>query len=88
MKGHMVTSLIIMMLIDDFVLQLNFKYYDNHEFHKLSKHLHQANDFSLFHANICSLHRNLENLETLIRNLEFSFSVTAVSEIWNPKGKS
>ena len=45
MKGHMVTSLIIMMLLDDFVLQPNFKYYDNHEFHKLSKHLHQTNDF-------------------------------------------
>ena len=33
--------------LDDFVLQPNFRYYDNHEFHKLSKHLHQTNDFSL-----------------------------------------
>ena len=27
-------------ILDNFVLQPNFKYYDNHEFHKLSKHLH------------------------------------------------
>ena len=37
-------------ILDDFVLHPNFKYYDNHEFHKLSKHLHQTNDFSLFHT--------------------------------------
>ena len=55
--------------------------------HKLSKHLHEANDFSLFHANICSLNANLENLETVISNLEFSFSIIAVSETWTPEGK-
>ena len=75
-------------VLDNFVLQPNFKYYDNHEFHKLSKHLHQTNDFSLFHTNICSLNRNLENLETLISNLEFSVSVIAVSGTWTPKGKN
>ena len=42
-------------ILDDFVLQPNFKYYDNHEFHKLSKHLQLTNDFHLFHTNICSL---------------------------------
>ena len=74
--------------LDDFVLQPNFKYYDNHEFHKLSRHLHQTNDFSLFHTNICSLNANLEDLETLISNLESSFSVVAVPETWTPIGKS
>ena len=75
-------------ILDDFVLQPNFKYYDNHQFHKLSKQLHQTVDFSLFHTNICSLSANLENFETLFSNLEFSFSVIAVYEIWTPKGKS
>ena len=75
-------------ILDNFVLQPNFKYYDNHEFHKLSKHLYQTNDFSLFHTNICSLIANFENLETLISNLEFSFSVIAVPETWTPIGKS
>ena len=41
-----------------------------------------------FIPNICSLSANLENLETLISNLEFSFSVIAVSETWTPIGKS
>ena len=67
-------------ILDDFVLQPNFKYYDNHEFRKLSKHLHQTNDFSLFHTDICSLNANF--------NLEFSLSVIAVSETWTLKGKS
>ena len=75
-------------ILDDFVLQKNFKYYNNHEFHKLSKHLGQTNDFSLFHTNICSLIANLENLEALINNFESNFSFIAVSETWTPKGKS
>ena len=75
-------------IINDFVLQANFKYYDHHIFHKLIKNLHQTNDFSLFHTNICSLNGNLENLQTLISNLEISFSVIAASETWSPKGKS
>ena len=75
-------------ILDNFVLQPNFKYYDNHEFHKLNKHLHQTNDFSLFHTNICSLNANFEKLETLISNLEFRFSVIAVSETWTTIGKS
>ena len=76
MKGHMVAS-----ILDGFVLQPNFKHYYSHEFH-------QTNGFSLFHTNICSLNANFENLETLISNLEFSFSVIAVSETWTPIGKS
>ena len=75
-------------ILDNFVLQPNFKYYDDHEFHKLNKHLHQTNDFSLFHTNICSLNANFEKLETLASNLEFSFSVIAVSETWTTIGKS
>ena len=50
-------------ILDDLVLQPNFIYYDNHEFHELSKHLHQTNDFSLFHTNICSFNTNLEKLK-------------------------
>ena len=75
-------------ILDDFVFQLKFKYYDNQEFHKLSRHLRQTNDFSLYHTNICSVNANLENLETLISNLEFSLSVIAVFETWTPNGKS
>ena len=27
-------------ILDEFVIQQNFKYYDHHDFHKLSKHSH------------------------------------------------
>ena len=42
-------------ILDEFVHQTNFKYYDNHDIHKLSKHVHRTNDFSLFHTNIHSM---------------------------------
>ena len=35
-------------ILDDFVLQPNFKYYDNHELDRLSKHLHQTNNLFYF----------------------------------------
>ena len=44
--------------------------------------MHEINDFILLHTNICSLNANLENLETLISNLEFSLTVIAVPETW------
>ena len=40
-------------VLDKFVLQPIFKYYNNHELHKLSTHVHQTNDFSLLLTNIC-----------------------------------
>ena len=40
-------------ILDEFVLRPKFRYYDNQVFHKLSKHLCQTNDFSLFYTNIC-----------------------------------
>ena len=60
-------------ILDEFVLRLKFRYNDNQVFHKLSKHLCQTNDFSLFYTNICLLSVNLENLETLISDLERNF---------------
>ena len=60
-------------ILDEFVLRPKFRYYDNQVFHKLSKHLCQTNDFSLFYTNICLLSVNLENLETLISDLECNF---------------
>ena len=52
------------------------------------KYLHWTNYFSLFHTNICSLNAYLENLQTLISNLESKFSVIAMSETWTGTVKS
>ena len=38
--------------------------------------------FSIIHKFICYLYKNAENLEVLIQNLEYSFSVLALSETW------
>ena len=87
MKDHMVQSLIIIIL-DEFVLQSNFEFYENNEFHKLSQHPSRTDDFIQFQTNIFSLSVKIGNLETLIRNLEFYFSVTVVSETRTPNRKN
>ena len=40
------------------------------------------NRFSLFHANIRSIPRNLQQLTFYLHNLNIDFSVTALSETW------
>ena len=40
-----------------------FKYYQNHEFHKLKQNLTKPRAFRLFQTNISSLNANSENLE-------------------------
>ena len=53
----------------------NFKLYTIHEFHKLCNKLNQDESplFSLMHTNICSLNKNLENLELLTTSLGYKF---------------
>ena len=41
--------------LDKMMLNPNFKYYDNHEFHKLKQKCSNNRNFSIFHTNICSL---------------------------------
>ena len=63
----------------------NFNYYDNHEFHKLIKspsvNVHKIS--SIFHTNISSVSKNIENVEILLDNLDFKFDVIALSETWH-----
>ena len=47
-----------------------FKYYQNHEFHKLKPSLTKPSTVSIFH-NISSLNINHENLEILLNNLDW-----------------
>ena len=75
-------------MIDNFLLQPNFKYYQNHDFHKLIKGLKGNKTFSLLHTNIYSVQGNFENLQNLIKNLDHSFNVISVSEAWIPESKS
>ena len=63
-------------------LQLDFKYYQNHEFHKQSQTSTNNKTLSILHTSICSLEDNTEKFETFISNFKFNFDVIAVSETW------
>ena len=68
-------------------LNCNFDYYTTHEFHKLLSKLHTKTNasFSLMHTNICSVNKNLQNLELLATSLGHNFDIIAVSEAWITK---
>ena len=55
--------------LDKMMLNSNFKYYDNHEFHKLKQKFSNNRNISIFHTNICSLPANSDKLELLTNNL-------------------
>ena len=59
-----------------------FKYYLNHEFHKLNKNINSGkNDkFSLLHTDICSLQGNIQKLEMFFSDFEYQFDVIALTE--------
>ena len=65
-------------------LNSDFNYYTNHEFHKLCNKLNQYKSqfFSLMHTKICSLNKNIGNLELLTISLGHKFDVIALSETW------
>lgn len=44
-------------------IQSNFKYYQNHDFHKLAQEINSKKPFSIIHTNICFLRANLEHLQ-------------------------
>ena len=61
------------------------EYYTEENFNEM---LHQKNILevnnclSLLHLNVCSLHRNLDSLTTLLKNLELRFSFIGIPETW------
>ena len=63
-----------------FTIRPKFDYFETHNFHKLIQKNQAQNSFSILHTNICSLYPNVEDLEMLINNLEFNFSVIDLSE--------
>ena len=68
-----------------FTIQPNFDYFRTHNFQKLTQKKQAQKSFSIIFTNICSLHANAENLEILINNLKYNFSVIALSETWTSK---
>ena len=56
-------------------------YYSQDELIQLSKHF-DAQTFSIFHLNIRSLNKNIENLKNLVSLLKGHFKVIVLSETW------
>ena len=57
------------------------KYYSPYCFRQMYDKIHDENRFSLFHTNIRSLNRNLENPQThVLRELNYHFKVIGVTE--------
>ena len=73
----------------NFNLNVDFDYYTLHQFHKLVKDLNEKRKiyFSIYHSNIESLQCNFERLHTQLINLDHSFDIIALSEVWNPSSK-
>ena len=67
---------------NQFPCRVNSRYYSPHTFSKLRTKISLADStFAVFHNNIVSLNRNLENLQThLLQELNFHFNIIGVSE--------
>ena len=65
----------------------NCKYYDIDEIQTLKK-LNNKCTLSLFRINSCSLSRNIEDLEYLLKSTSINFDVIAISETRVVKGKT
>lgn len=65
-------------------LKCDFKYYLNHDFHKLAINVgsQNSNNLSVLHTNISSISKNLEELDLLVKTLDYSFDVIALTETW------
>ena len=58
------------------------RYFSPHNFQEMKNKLTKNEiNFSIFHYNICSIYRNLENLQThVLDELNFRFSIVGVTE--------
>ena len=66
-------------------LKPNFDYYDIDEFRKAKNLWNKKKSLGIFHTNICSLQSNIDSLEDLLHDLEYTFDVIALTETWNPE---
>ena len=70
---------------ESMTMRPNFDYYDIDQFRKTKKLWNKNNSLGIFHTNMCSLQANINNLEDLLHDLDYSFDVIALTETWNPE---
>ena len=69
---------------DSMTMKPKFDYYDIDEFKKVKTLWNNKKSLSIFHTNICSLQANIEQLEDLLHDMDYSFDIIALTETWNP----
>lgn len=67
----------------DLLSDLNFSYSDENSFNCDTSGSQNFVDLSVFHLNVRSLNKNHNNLHNFLANLELSFDVIVLSEVWN-----
>ena len=68
---------------ESLTLRPHFEYYDIDGFKKLKNQWNSKKSLSLIHTNICSLTANIDKLEDLLHDLDFTFDIIALSETWH-----
>ena len=58
---------------------IHSKYYDTHELQQL-KIPNKEKAFSFFHINSCSLNKNFEELQNLLKSANIQFDITAITK--------
>ena len=69
---------------ESYVAKSNFDYYDVDCFRNRKSLWEKQKTIGLFHTNICSLQANIEQLEDLLHDMDYSFDIIALTETWNP----
>ena len=72
-------------LDDSMTLKPNFDYYDIDEFKKTKNLWNKKKSLGIFHTNACSLQANIDKVEDLLHDMDYSFDIIALSETWNPE---
>ncbi len=71
-----------------FDINIEFDYYNTHQFHKLTEKLSKTRPpLTIYHTNIQSLQCNIDRLHTQLADLDYPFDIIALSETWNPSYK-
>ena len=73
--------LMTLMQISSVVDEIDSKYYTEDQLIQFSSTL-ETKTFSIFHLNIRSLNKNIENLQNLVSVLKGHFKIIALTETW------
>ena len=69
---------------EKYTIKPNFYYYDVDCFRNRKSLWNKQKTIGIFHTNICSLQANIEQVEDLLHDMDYTFDIIALTETWNP----